>query len=142
MLISRNQGRILKIFLMTLVFITALYTKEYRGTYQNLINSHAGGIFYVLFGTLLFSLIFRRMRPWHNALLALVCTSVLEFIQYFRFPVLLELTRSKVFLYLLGNSYNPVDFLYYVVGAVIGCAVLLLIRNTAAGVTDDLRITR
>jgi hypothetical protein len=126
---GRNQGRALKIALMVLVFITALYTKEYRGDYQILINSHIGGILYVLFGSLLLSLVFSNLKAWQSALLALMLTSLLECIQYFRFPFLLELTRSKFFLYLLGNSFNPLDFLYYIVGAAVGFAVLVLINH-------------
>jgi hypothetical protein len=123
---ARNQGRSLKIALLVLIFITALYTKEYRGDYESVINSHLGGVFYVLFGTLLFSVLFPALKPWQATLLALSCTSMLEFIQYFRFPFLVELTKNKVFLYLLGNSYNPVDFWYYFLGGALGLGVLLL----------------
>ena len=126
---SRNQGRIIKIALLVLIFITALYTKEYHGEYQNIINSHLGGVFYVLFGSLLFSVLFPALRPWQAALLALGCTTLLEFIQYFRFPFLMELTQSKFFLYLLGNNYNPLDFWYYGLGGAVGFIVLLLLRQ-------------
>jgi hypothetical protein len=131
--VSRNQGRALKIALMVLVFITALYTKEYQGDFQVLINSHIGGILYVLFGTLLISLVFSNLRAWQSTLLAFTLTSLLECIQYFRFPFLLELTRSRFFLYLLGNSFNALDFVYYVLGAVIGFMVLLLINHDVSG---------
>ncbi len=128
MISSRNQSRVLKIALMVLIFITALYTKEYRGEYQNIITAHIGGVFYVLFGTLLFSVLFPALKPWQATLLALSCTSLLEFIQYFRFPFLLELTKSKVFLYLLGNSFNAVDFVYYIMGAGVGFVVLVVLK--------------
>jgi membrane-bound metal-dependent hydrolase YbcI (DUF457 family) len=118
----------LKIVLLVLIFITALYTKEYRGEHQDIIASHIGGVFYVLFGALLFSVLFPALKPWQATLLALGCTSLLEFIQYFRFPFLLELTNSKVFLYLLGNNFNPVDFLYYFFGAGVGFVVLFLLK--------------
>ncbi len=126
---GRNQGRALKIALMVLVLITALYTKEYQGQYQMIINSHIGGILYVLFGALLISLVFSRLKAWQSTLLAFSLTSLLECVQYFRFPFLLELTRSKIFLYLLGNSFNPLDFVYYIVGAAVGFAVLVLINH-------------
>ncbi len=129
LLINGNQSRILKIFLMVLVLITALYTKEYKGDHQTIINSHIGGILYVLFGTLLLSVLFPNMKFWQATLLALSLTSVLEFIQYFRFPFLVELTKSKFFAYLLGNSFNWYDFLYYGFGAVIGFAVLFLLGD-------------
>jgi len=127
--LHHNQGRILKIILLALVFITALYTKEYTGEFQTLITSHIGGILYVLFGALLFSLVFTRMASWQSALLALSITSMLEFVQYLRIPFMIELTRYKVFLYLLGNSFNWMDFVYYVMGAVLGYFVVMLIGH-------------
>jgi hypothetical protein len=124
------------IALLVLIFITALYTKEYRGEYQTLINSHIGGVFYVLFGAILLSVVFLRLKVWQATLLAFCLTSVLEIIQYFRFPFLLELTKSKFFLYLLGNSFNWYDFIYYAVGGVVGFGVLLLLGHKEA-VTGD-----
>lgn len=126
-LIHRNQGRLLKLALMVLVFITALYTKEYHGEYQQLITAHIGGVLYVLFGSLLFSVVWPSLKAWQAATLAMICTSLLEVVQYFRFPFLVDLTRSRVFLYLLGNSFNPLDFVYYLIGGVIGFGVLFLI---------------
>ena len=128
-MLGRNNGLAFKIMLMVLVLITALYTKEYKGEFQTLINTKLGGIFYVLFSSLMFSVLFKRLEPPFAVLLALGLTSLLEFIQYFRFPFLVELTKSKFFAYLLGNSFNWYDFLYYGFGALIGFAVLFLLEN-------------
>ena len=135
LIITRHQGRILKIALLVLIFITALYTKEYQGEYQKIINSHIGGVFYVLFGAILLSVVFSRLKLWQATVFAFSLTSVLEIIQYFRFPFLLELTKSKFFLYLLGNSFNWYDFIYYAIGGVVGFAVLMLLghKETVTG---------
>jgi hypothetical protein len=125
----RNQGRLLKIGLMMMVFITALYTKSYSGDFQVLINNHIGGIFYVLFGSLAFSVLLPRMKIIFPVILATGSTCILEFVQWFRFPFMVELTRIKTFAYLFGNSFNPSDFIYYGMGSVLALLALWAIRE-------------
>jgi hypothetical protein len=127
---SRNQNRLFKIALMVLVFITALYTKEYKGQYQMVINNNMGGVFYVLFGSLLFSVIFRHRKAYWVVLLALGLTCLLEIIQWFRFPFMLELTRVRVFAYIFGNTFSWLDFVYYAMGAIIAFVVLVLLKHS------------
>jgi hypothetical protein len=127
--IHRHQGRPLKIGLMTLIFITALFSKSYTGDYQMIINNHIGGILYVLFGSLAFSALFPRMRIFFPVIFATGATCLLEFVQWFRIPFMTELTRIKAFAYLFGNSFNPGDFLYYGAGAVMALLVLWFIRE-------------
>jgi len=128
-LVTRNQGRLLKIILLLLIFITALYSKSYKGEYQMLINNHVGGTLYVLFGSLLFSALFSRMKHHYVVLLAFSITSLLEFIQWLKIPFMVELTHIRAFAYLFGNSFNPVDFLYYAFGAVLGWGVLWMMKE-------------
>lgn len=128
-LINQNQSRIFKLTLMVLVIITALYTKEYRGEYQGMINNHIGGILYVLFGSLFFSVVFPLLKPYWPVVLAFGITCLLEFIQYFRFPFMVELTKTKAMAYLFGNSFNWTDFGYYAMGSILGFLVLLLLNH-------------
>ena len=127
--IYHNQGRPLKIGLMALVFITALFSKAYTGDYQLIINNQVGGILYVLFGSLAFSVLFPQMKIAFPVLLATGITCLLEFVQWFRIPFMTDLTRIKAFAYLFGTSFNPRDFLYYGAGAVIALLVLWFIRE-------------
>jgi hypothetical protein len=129
-MLGRDNGHTFKILLMVLVLITALYTKEYKGEYQVLINTKLGGIFYVLFSSLMFSVLFKRLAPAFAVLLALGLTSLLEFIQYFRFPFMLNLANHKVFAYLFGTSFSWHDFTYYFVGAAIALLLLMLLRTS------------
>lgn len=125
----RNQGRMLKIILLVLVFITALYTKAYKGEYQVLINNHIGGVLYVLFGSLLFSVLFPAIKSYKPVLLAFGITCLLEFIQWMQIPFMVELTRITTFAYLFGNSFNWGDFVYYFIGAGVGWLVLVVIKE-------------
>ena len=126
----RKNGLALKIGLMTLVFISAIYTKSYSGEHQLIINNHIGGVFYVVFGSLGFSLLFPRFNLFLPVLMATSATCFLEFVQWFRFPFMVELTQHKIFAYLFGNSFNPTDFIYYGIGTVLALLVLWFIRES------------
>ena len=128
---NRNHARLYKLTLMVLVLITALYTKEYHGEFEQIIHNKVGGIFYVLFFALLFSVVFRRWKFWWPVVMAFGVTSVLEFIQYFRFSYMVELTRMKVFAYLFGVSFSWGDFVYYLIGGVLALLVLGLLEVRA-----------
>jgi len=126
--LTSSNSKAFRIVLMVLVFITALYTKEYRGEYRLIINNHIGGIFYVLFISLLFSVIFPQIRYYWSVVLAFEITCLLELIQYFQIPFMVGLAKYKAFAYLFGTSYNPVDLIYYFAGAVISLLLLLSLK--------------
>jgi hypothetical protein len=130
---SRNQGRIFKITLLVLVFITGLSTRQYRGEHQLLINNNVGGVFYVLFGSLLISLILPRIKPYLPVLMAFGITCLLEVIQWFRYPFMVELTKNNTMAYVFGNCFNWTDFIYYAIGAVAGLMVLCLLPYNHSG---------
>lgn len=134
-LFSRNQGRIFKITLLVLVFITGLSTRQYRGEHQLLINNNIGGVFYVLFGSLLFSLIRPSLKAYLPVLLAFGITCLLEVIQWFRFPFMIELTKNNIMAYVFGNSFSWADFIYYAIGALAGLMVLYLLPFNHSGET-------
>ena len=127
--LAGNNGRAFKVILMILVFITALYTKEYKGQHQHIINANIGGILYVLFGSLLFSALFMRLKPFAAVLLSLGITCLLEFLQYLRLPFMVEITRQKAMAYLFGSSFNPVDFIYYGIGGLVALGLLFMLKH-------------
>jgi Protein of unknown function (DUF2809) len=128
-LISKDNSRILKVLLMAMVFITALSTKSYTGDFKEIINNQMGGAFYVLFGSLLISLIIPRWSVVKQVLLAFGITCLHEFVQWFQFPFMVKLTQIKTFAYLFGNSFNVKDFAGYALGALLGFLVLMLFHE-------------
>jgi hypothetical protein len=125
-----TENLVLKTVLLVLVFITAMYTKEYEGEYEQVIHSHVGGTLYVLFGGLLFSVLLPRKSVWLHVSAAFSITCLLECVQWFRIPFLVDLTsRSRVAAYIFGNSYNPLDFIYYLAGAALAVLVLILLTE-------------
>ena len=148
-LLTANNYRVFKMILMTLVLITAVYTKIYRGLYQEIINDHVGGMLYVFFLSLFISLFFNRLKAYWTVLAAFLFTCFLEFVQYIEIPFLIRFADHKIFAYLFGMSFNKTDFYYYAGGAIIALVVLLLLDNTKpaavpvenidplAGLTED-----
>lgn len=124
MRLTKNQSRAFKIILMILVLLTGLYTKEYRGEYQAIVNNKLGGVFYVLFGSLLFSLFLSRVKFYWSVFIAFGITCMLEFIQYLHIPIMAELGNYKIFAYIFGTSFDSADFLYYSIGAFVAAVVL------------------
>ena len=133
-LFTDNHGKIYKILLLVPVFITGLYTREYQGPHAVIINNNVGGAMYVMFGSLLFSLVFPRMKAWKVVSLAFGITCLLELLQWFRFPILIRLTQNKILAYLLGNSFNWTDFIFYFVGGVVAFGLLLMLQHNDRGV--------
>ncbi len=123
------SSRMVKFFLLPAVLFTAIYTREYTGEYQTIINNHVGGIFYVLFGSLFFSYFLKRMRNWQAVSVAFTIVSLLEMLQWFNFPFVMALTENPVLSFLFGNSFNPVDFIYYGMGALAGLLVLWVLQE-------------
>lgn len=124
-----DNARVIKIVLLAMVLITALYTKRYEGLYSELVQSHIGGVLYVMFGSLAASLFLPKLHVGWAVGMAFTATSILEWVQWFQFPFMVELTKNQAMAYLFGNSFNAVDFIYYAIGAVCSVGLLWLIRE-------------
>jgi|WetSurMetagenome_2_1015567.scaffolds.fasta_scaffold25363_7 hypothetical protein len=127
-----HHYRLFKFMLLILVLITSLYTKKYQGQFQSVVNNNLGGIFYVMFGSLLISVVFPKFKIHWAVLTALTLTCMLEFLQYLKIPFMQEMAHNKVFAYLFGNSFNPNDFLYYFLGAFIVLVLLRMMERSSA----------
>lgn len=114
------------VLLISLIIVTPVgfYTKFYDGKYNQWVNDKLCDVFYVIFWILLFKLIFRRAKSLKIASIIFVITSLIEFSQLWH-PRFLEYLRG-FFLgrTLLGSQFAPSDFLYYLIGALIGYILL------------------
>lgn len=108
--------------LFSILIVTPLgfYSKFYDGIAASWVNNSLGGLFYVIFWCLVVFFIFPCGKPFFIALYVLLVTSFLEFLQLWQ-PPFLEVIRST-FLgrTLLGTSFVPSDFIYYVLGSILG----------------------
>ena len=110
-------------------------TKYYQGPGQELFNNSVAGALYVVFWCLALFWAFPKLAPWKNAAVICAVTSILEALQLWH-PDFLEIAR-KTFLggAILGTTFAPMDFLFYVIGAVAAWRLLgtwVLARKTDA----------
>lgn len=122
--------RILKFFLLMLVMLTAIYSKSYVGEYQLFINNHFVGTFYVLIESLTISLLLNRLTNWKVVLMSFSIISLLEILQIFRFTFMTDLTQRSLLRFLFGTTFDPNDFTYYGLGAVMSILALWLLSST------------
>ena len=114
-----------KAFLLLLILIPLGFgTKFYPGPGQELFNNSVAGALYVVFWCVAVFWAFPSLPPLKNAVLVFVVTCILEALQLWH-PSFLEAVRST-FLgrAILGTTFAPTDFLFYVIGAVAACFLL------------------
>jgi hypothetical protein len=112
--------------LVAIALITPLgfYSKFYRGPGSHWVNNSLGGVLYVVFWSLIVSVIFKRARPWTIASMVLLVTCTLEALQLWH-PGFLEVIRSTfIGVTLIGNSFSWLDMLHYLVGAIASAGLL------------------
>ena len=103
----------------------------YTGAGQDWIANSFGGILYVIFWCLVVLLIAPKLQPGNISFGVLFFTCVLEFMQLWHPPFLQALRSTFVGATILGTSFVASDFIYYIVGAIIGWLFLLAIKGIA-----------
>ena len=111
-----TRKRLATLLSISLITPLGFFTKLYIGSGELWINNHLGGTFYVIFWCLIVYLIFPKGKPFVIAGWVLTVTILLEFLQLFH-PKFLELLRgSFIGKTILGNSFNWIDIIYYIIG--------------------------
>jgi hypothetical protein len=118
--------------LLLALVVVGIGTKFYRGRLETWFHNYAGGVIYEVFWIVLFGALLPRASAWRIALSVFLVTCGLEVLQLWH-PPFLELIRSNFFgRALVGDGFDPLDFIYYVVGSVIGwklCEATVRWRN-------------
>ncbi len=125
---SKSQLVFLLISIVIIIPI-GFYSKFYYGPGRNWVNNSLGGIFYEIFWILIFGLLFPRTKTFLLATAVFILTSLLEILQLWH-PPFLEFLRS-FFLgrTILGNCFVWSDFIYYLLGCLIGYFWLMAIKK-------------
>ncbi|MCD4746448.1 MAG: DUF2809 domain-containing protein [Bacteroidales bacterium] len=108
--------------LFSIIIITPIgfYSKFYNGPAHNWVNDSFGGTLYEIFWCLVFYFLFPKSKTWLIALLVLIITCILEFLQLWH-PLFLEYLRNNfIGRTILGVSFNWFDIPYYLLGSGIG----------------------
>lgn len=127
-----NRQRLLTILLLIVVIPMGFYTSYYSGPAEGWIRNSMGGFVYEIFWCLLVALIVPAARPFNVALGVFMATCLLEVLQLWHPPFLEVLRSNYLGRLVLGNSFNWMDFPYYLLGSLAGWAMLMLVRRAAA----------
>lgn len=114
-----------KTFLLLLILIPLGFgTKYYQGPGHEFFNNSIAGALYVIFWCLVLFWAFPKLAPLKNIGLVFVGTCTLEVLQLWH-PTFLETARST-FLgrTILGGTFDPTDFFYYLMGVIGACFLL------------------
>ena len=120
-----------KWILLVIAFVIplGLYSKVYDGPASSWVNNSLGGVLYVIFWSLLFSLLAVRIKSWKIVSLVFLITCTIEFLQLWH-PSFLEAVRSTFFgVTLLGNSFSWLDMVHYVIGSLASLGLLIILRR-------------
>ena len=99
-------------------------TKFYSGPLSFWVNTSLGGVFYVIFWSLVIFLVRPTLRPLIISGLVLMLTCGLEFLQLWH-PAFLEVIR-RYFIgrTLLGTTFAWTDFIHYFIGFLLSVCLL------------------
>jgi hypothetical protein len=103
------------------------YTKAYSGPASVWVHHSLGGVLYVLFFSLFFSILFPAARPWKIALPVFLGTCGLECLQLWHPPILESLRSTFLGAALLGNSFSWPDLGHYLAGGFLSLGMLTLL---------------
>jgi Na+-translocating ferredoxin:NAD+ oxidoreductase RnfD subunit len=108
------------VFLVFAVALMGLFSKLYTGTASHWVSNSLGGVFYEVFWCLVVFLLANRVRPWKIAVAVFLVTCALEALQLWHPPFLVPLRNHFIGHALLGSVFIWTDFVYYVIGCVVG----------------------
>jgi hypothetical protein len=105
-----------------------LYSKRlYHGPAAGWVHDSLGGVFYEIFWCLALSLALPRWRAARIALVVLIATCILEFLQLWHPPLLEWLRANFIGRTILGSYFDWTDFPYYFLGSAAGLVCLKVI---------------
>lgn len=108
--------------IISLLIVTPLgfATKFYIGPGELWFHNYGGAIFYEIFWCLVIFLFTPTSSPLKIAIVVFIATSFLETLQLWH-PAFLEwIRKSFIGRTLVGTTFVPCDFFYYVIGCIIG----------------------
>lgn len=122
-----------RIVLLAAVLITGVFGfwMRFKAPISPDARDNSGGVLYVVFFVLAVAFLIPLTRAWRIALAVFLATCALEFLQLWHPRWLEQIRATFIGRCLLGTTFGWSDFPPYAIGAVIGWALLLLIRALA-----------
>lgn len=114
-----------KIIILLLLVIFGVATKFYHGVAGGFVNNYLGGVVYVIFWILFFSLWFPGVSALKITAWVFIATCLIEVTQLSDASFLERLREYFVVRTLIGTSFNLPDMLFYLAGALLGYGMLV-----------------
>ena len=124
---SRTKALVILVLLVPAGF----GAKVYVGAGSELINNSLAGSIYVVFWCVALFWVFPAIHALVNAVSVLSITSAIEFLQLWKTPLLDSVRGTFWGKTLLGTTFSPSDFPYYLFGAVAGFFLLGMLKREA-----------
>ena len=125
-----NKYRLITLLSIFIITPLGFASKIYNGYGAKWLNNSFGGFLYEVFWCLVISLILVKCKSWKIAIFVFVSTSILEFLQLWH-PIFLEIVRNSfIGRTIVGTTFVPSDFIYYIFGSFFGWILLKKIKNT------------
>ena len=105
--------------------------KAYEGAGSELMNNSLAGSLYVVFWCVALFWLFPAINALVNVVSVLSITSAIEFLQLWKTPLLDSVRGTFGGKTLLGTTFSPSDFAYYLIGAVLGFLLLRILKREA-----------
>ena len=125
---SRTGGYLRLAWLLFLV-ISGFASKFYQGWGQAWFNNSLGGVFYVTFWCSLWDFIDEKRPAFQIVVMVFCATAALEFLQLSQHPILEWVRGFFLGRTLIGTTFAPWDFFYYVIGALLGYSWMRWLRR-------------
>jgi hypothetical protein len=117
------------ILFLLIVVPAGFYSKFYTGPASDWVNNSLGGVFYVVFWSLLFYLLLPKVQPGKTALAAFVATCAVETLQLWHPAFLETIRRNFIGATILGSTFSWLDMLHYIIGFLASWALLGWLRR-------------
>lgn len=125
----KQKIRIIIFLLIVGVTLIGFGAKYYRGPCQFWVNNSLAGLFYDVFWCLVLYFILPGVKSYKIAIWVFLITSMLEFLQLWHPPFLQSIRNTFLGAAFLGNSFNWLDFPYYLVGCSMGMILIKILKR-------------
>jgi len=124
-----SRQRLLTVLTLIVIVPIGFFTKFYSGPAEGWINNSLGGLLYEIFWCLVVFFLFPKTNIFKIAFWVFIITCALESLQLWHPPFLEYLRNNFIGRTILGNSFNWMDFPYYLAGSFLGYLILSLINK-------------
>ena len=126
---TEDHYAIYAVFAGMVLLLFAIFSKVYHGPYRVFVDAYLGDVGIVGFLYFILGTVFIKLTPvWKFIIISIVAT-VVELFQLTNIPLQMQL--PKPFIFILGTSFDPNDFICYFIGLIIAVFIDILLLGKA-----------